>query len=123
MAPVQPETDPADPLSPLESAALWDPADPQPGPSSIEPPAHCDSDLTRPNPVPGESGLKMTSDTDPADPEPADSRSSYYSGSFNSDLFFHNCNRKSVYLPDPLHSPFSLSHEIMLYLLQYLTCV
>ncbi|XP_050951859.1 serine/threonine-protein kinase pim-2-like [Labeo rohita] len=70
--PFQPETDPADPLSLLKSTALQDPADPQPGPSGLEPPAHRDSDLTGLNPIPGESGLKPTSDIDLAGPEPAE---------------------------------------------------
>ncbi|XP_043081294.1 serine/threonine-protein kinase pim-1-like [Puntigrus tetrazona] len=67
VVPFQPETDPDDLLSPPESMAPRDPDDPQPGSSSTEAAAHPDADRTGPNPVPGASGLKMTSDRDPAE--------------------------------------------------------
>ncbi|KAK2885959.1 hypothetical protein Q8A67_016796 [Cirrhinus molitorella] len=82
--PFQPETGPADPLSTLESTPLWDPADPLPGRSGLEPPAHRGSDLTDPNPVPGESDLKPTLDTDPACPEPAEMGNKISAGMFGS---------------------------------------
>lgn len=80
VAPLQPETDPADP----QSTAVRDPADQQPGSSGLESMAVGDPVDPQPGPVPSACGRKPTSDTDPAGPEPT--KGYYYSSSFQDDL-------------------------------------